>query len=134
MLFAWLLLAPVVAAGSAAFEQAVREYKARRYSQAISGFRTVLTASPSDAMSHYYLALCYQGTNQISQAKQEYEWVLRMSQSPQLRNFASSGLAGLSRYRTTFGSAAADPARATPPAGAVHIVGRLKVIEFYADW
>ncbi len=123
-----------VFAASPAFDQAVQQYKARRYSTALSGFQTALKSNPSDAMTHYYMALCYQGVNQMAQARQEYEWVTRSSGNAQIRSFAYAGLAQLGKYSTTFGSSPISPrGQSSAPAGP-KISGRLKVLEFYADW
>ncbi len=121
-------------ASSPVFEQAVQQYKARHYSSAIAGFQAVLKSNPSDQMSHYYMALCYQGVNQISQARQEYEWVTRSGGNPQIRNYAFAGLSNLGKYSPTFGrSQVSSPAQSFSGAGP-KLSGRLKVLEFYTDW
>lgn len=129
------VLQPLPAGASAAFDQAVQQYKLRKYSVAIAGFQSELRSNPSNALAHYYMALCYQGTNQIAQARQEYEWVAS-SNNAQLRGFASTGLANLSKYKTTYTgySSGSSPAAVTSGGGGPKIVGRLKVIEFYTDW
>jgi hypothetical protein len=136
MLLALVLQVPLSHASSPAFEQAVQQYKARRYSLALAGFQAVLKTNPSDVMCHYYMALCYQSMNQISQSRHEYLWVSSCSSDPKLVSFASAGLAQLSKYKTTFGSRAAGvPGGAgTGSADVPKVTGRLKVIEFYADW
>lgn len=124
-------------ASNPAFDQAVQNYKARQYTQALVGFQTVLKANPMDTASHYYLALCYQGMNQISLAKQQFEWVAG-SKDPQLRAYAASGLAQLQKFPTSrVGTIVAAPTRLASRNGAgaaPHLSGRLKVIEFYTDW
>ncbi|MBX9721424.1 MAG: hypothetical protein K2X81_08530 [Candidatus Obscuribacterales bacterium] len=122
-------------AASPVFDQAVQQYKARHYSSAISGFQTVLKSNPSDQMSHYYMALCYQGTNQITQARQEYEWVTRSPGNAQIRNYAFAGLSNLGKYSSTFGSSrpVSNIGQSFAPAGQ-KLSRRLKVLEFYTDW
>lgn len=130
---------PVYSA-SPAFDQAVADYKARRYSAALTGFQTIAAKSPTDALSHYYMALCYQGMNQISLAKGQYEWVTANTRDPALLSYAQTGLATLSKFPTSFaGSSTPAPAagRATSPiaaGGGPKVTGRLKVLEFSTDW
>jgi tetratricopeptide (TPR) repeat protein len=132
------LLAPAGAlAGSPAFDAAVQQFKARRYSAAVAGFQAALRANPTDAASHYYMALCYQSMNQMAQARQEYQWVITRGNNAQLRSFATSGISQLGKYQTSYsGYAPQTPSGRTVPAPGVvpHVSGRLKVLEFYADW
>lgn len=137
---ACLLLAHTscVWAANPVFDQAVQNYKAKRYSQAIAGFQTFSQANPSDAMSHYYMALCYQGMNQMALAKQQYEWVSANARDPNLRSYAATGLSGLGKIKSTFTPSNSGPvipaSFSRPGSGAVSIAGRLKVIEFYTEW
>lgn len=123
-------------AGNPAFEQAVQLYKSRQYASALAGFQAVLKTYPRDASTHYYMALCYQGMNQVSLARQQYEWVAA-SNDPTLRSFASSGLAQLQKFPSTYsGAIAAAPTNLASriASAAPRVNGRLKVIEFYTDW
>lgn len=134
-----LLHCPAAFAGSPAFDEAVQHYKARRYAQALSGFQSILKSNPSDAMAHYYMALCFLSLNQISQARSQYEWVTNNSGNAQLIGFANTGMAQLSKYQSSFRSytpvppagSHTGPAQAPAPP---KISGRLKILEFYADW
>lgn len=130
-----LLIPYFVFAANPAFDQAVAAYKARNYHAAVLGFQNAMKSNPSDPMTHYYLALCYQGSNQIALAKQEYTWVSSCSNA-QLRSYAASGLANLSKYPSSVnGSGRTDPRSTVAMAGgAPRISGRLKVLEFYTDW
>ncbi len=126
-------------AGSTGFEQAVQNYKARKFPQALAGFRNELRSRPSDPMTHYYMALCYQGMNQISLAKQEYQIVMA-GNDPRLKNYAASGLTQLGQYKSTYSGYSGSSSKSTlasasgSSGAAPKIVGRLKVLEFYTDW
>ncbi len=125
-----------VFAANAAYDQAIGAYKARNYRGAIQGFQTVLKSNPSDPMAHYYLALCFQGTNQMALARQEYTWVSSCNNA-QLRSYAASGLANLSKYPSSYsgsGGHSSFSSNTVAMAGGSRINGRLKVLEFYADW
>lgn len=50
-------------------------YNQRQYGKALTKFREVLKRNPKDTKTHYYMALCYQGLNQIKMAQSEYMWV-----------------------------------------------------------
>ena len=122
-------------ASNPAFDQAVQKYKLRQYSAALVDFQTVLRANPRDAMTHYYMALCYQAMNQVSLAKQQYEWVAG-SNDTTLRGYASSGLAQLQKFPSSYMGAItpSSPGVGARSGSAPRINGRLKVIEFYTDW
>jgi Tfp pilus assembly protein PilF len=127
----------VAEASSPVFDRAVQMYKAHQFGPALTAFQAFIRTNPSDAMSHYYMALCYQGTNQMSLARQQYEWVSTNSPNAQLRSFAAAGLGQLGKYKTTYAGAGPAPSVAsasTPAVPTVKISGRLKVIEFYTDW
>lgn len=134
-----LLVAQISAAqaSSPVFDRAVQLYKAHQFGPALTTFQAFLKTNPSDAMSHYYMALCYQGTNQMSLSRQQYEWVSAKSPNAQLRSYAAAGLGQLGKYKTTYSGAGPVPTVASAGASsapAVKISGRLKVIEFYTDW
>ena len=128
------MLAPAAFAGSPLYDQAVQQFKARHYSAAVAGFQAALRANPADASSHYYIALCYQSMNQFALARNEYQWVISKGNNPQLRGFASSGISQLGRYQTSYGGSAPLMQGGPAVTGVPRISGRLKVIEFYADW
>ena len=55
---------------------------------------------------HYYIAQCYQNTNQTVAAQQHYDWVLNKSKDPTLRSYAeyaNSTIAYYSSHRTYAG-------------------------------
>lgn len=133
------------------FDDGVKAYNSRQYSNALARFQQVARSAPSDALNRYYMGLCYQGLNQFALAKQQYEYVYATSRDSSLRASCSRALSGLGRYQSqkssgsvsstqatsgkspgNFGDALAfDPLNRGP---AVKASGRLKVIEFYADW
>jgi tetratricopeptide (TPR) repeat protein len=123
------------------FAEGVRFYNARQHSAAIAKFTEALRQEPANPLIHYYMGLSYQGSNQMSLAKQQYEWVAAASPDPNLRSQASMALTNLGRYsssnnRLAIASArAADvPIRAARRSNGAKLKGRLKVIDFYADW
>lgn len=130
------------------FSEGVADFNARRYSSALQRFQAVSRANPNDAMSHYYMGLCYQYMSQMALAAREYQWVASAAADPRLKAQAQSGLAQVGRYqahRTYQG--ASTPGRAMPggvrvsglpTAGAAPskpaFSGRLKVYDFYTTW
>jgi tetratricopeptide (TPR) repeat protein len=122
-------------ASNPAFAQAVQKYKLRQYSAALVDFQTVLRANPRDPTTHYYMALCYQAMNQVALARQQYEWVAS-SNDATLRGYASSGLAQLQKFPSSYTGAItpSSPSVGVRSGAAPRINGRLKVIEFYTDW
>ncbi len=113
-LCACLAFAPLPAqAADANFNAAVKTYTAGKYAQALAQFQVVAQQYPSDPLTRYYMGLCYQHTNQVSQATQMYTWVERNARSPQLKAQARAGLDSMNRYsssRTHPGSAPPPPA------------------------
>lgn len=122
-------------AAPSGFNEGVAAYNARNYRAALSRFQQAAQAAPRDASIRYYMGLCYQGMNQMSLAKQEYQWVAA-SGTPALRSQATAALSNLSRYPVSYsGSSTASPAAATSAAsGQRKIAGRLKVYDFYTVW
>ncbi len=100
-------------AADANFNAAVKTYAAGKYAQALAQFQVVAQTYPSDPLTRYYMGLCYQHTNQVSQATQMYTWVEQNARSPQLKAQARAGLDSMNRYnssRTHPGSAPPPPA------------------------
>ncbi len=139
----WLFLPSIVAlivgaqmAASAApvtFTQAVQDYSSGKFSLALREFSTIAQQYPSNALTHYYMALCHQALNHVSQAKLEYQFVL-MSGDAKLKAHANRALTALS-YSGASNVATASPALSG--AGGPSSTGATKVkkvIEFYADW
>lgn len=120
------------------FGDAVNLYKSGNYSQALQDFTSIKAAYPNNALTHYYLALCHQALNHVTEAKTEYQWVSNYG-DPTLKGHAAKGLAQLGTLRAQTGSvsiATASPvssSAAGPPAAGGPTKVK-KIIEFYADW
>src|SRR6185437_10458638 len=85
---------------ASSFDDGVRLYQSRQYSAALTRFADGSRSAPSNATIHYYMGLCYQSTNQMSLAKQQYEWVSAYaSNNPSLQNKARAAISQLSRYQ-----------------------------------
>lgn len=87
------------AALATGIDEAIKDYQSRNYPQALSKLRDLSgkPGQPQDKI-HYYMALCYQGTNQMSQAKGEYNWVYANSKDNTLRYNAYQALQGMERW------------------------------------
>lgn len=138
LLSAACLLPLAVGAAPAGFDDGVKAYNARQYAIALGRFQQAARVAPTDSLTHYYMGLCYQGQNQFTLAKQQYEYVYATSNSNALRASCSSALASLNRYQsqkiTGSGYTIASAPTGRSGGGGVRASGRLKVIEFYADW
>lgn len=126
-------------AADANYQQALADFQAKKYSSALTGFQKVASSNRADVLSHYYMALCYQNTNQMGLAAREYQWVATYSKDPALKTKAGAGAAQLSRYQTSRADnriLQTQTTSATPAAGSKsqYSRGRLKVMEFYTSW
>lgn len=136
------LIAPAAAnAAPPGFDDAVKSYNARQFSVALSKFCQVARANPNDVLTHYYMGLCYQQTNQFSMAKAQYEWVQTASRDNGIRNSCAQALAQLGRYQSQkvsgsgpIPSFSGSSGGGAPTGAPVRVSGRLRVIEFYTDW
>lgn len=95
----------------AGFNQAVATYNAGKYSVALAQLQTVSQKYPSDPLTRYYMALCYQHLNQVGQAQTLYTWVEKYARSPELKAKARAGLDSMNQYS----SARTHPGSAPPP-------------------
>jgi thiol-disulfide isomerase/thioredoxin len=114
-----LIVASPTQAVPTQFNQAVANYKARKYLKALQGFQQVAKKYPTDAQTQYYIALCYQGMNQVAQAKQHYAWVAQSSRDARLRGQAQLALSQLDHYAAVRSNSAAAPTAPPAPTGAV---------------
>ncbi len=125
-------------AAPAGFNEGVGAYNARKYKEALAYFTQAAKAAPTDPTIRYYMGLTYQGLNQMTLARQQYEWVSTCRTNPALAQQAGAALQGLSRYQTPragSSSPAATSAASSSSAGSsVQISGRLKILYFTADW
>ncbi|MBY0357132.1 MAG: hypothetical protein K2W82_03950 [Candidatus Obscuribacterales bacterium] len=131
------VLAGQSAFGAPSMSEALGQFKARHYAQALPLFQNYARSNPQDALARYYCGLCYQYMNQMTLATEEYKWVAAYSKNPQLKAQAENGLAGLSRYSRSYGGsaqAASSTNVASASGGRTFAKGRLKVMEFYTDW
>lgn len=147
----WLgvgLLLICVAAGPAAvsapagFSEGVKAYNSRQYGQAVSYLTQAARQAPADPMVRYYLGLAYQGMNQMTLARQQYEWVAGCRTNPGLQSQAMGALQNLSKYQPSRqGSAITVASRGTAPGGRQQVAsgtqqvsGRLQILMFETDW
>lgn len=97
-----LVVLPYAQAGNVTatpmFNEAVQAYNGRRYAEALKKFNSLVQSGHNTDMVHYYMALCYQGQNQISMAKAEYSLVSAQSHDPALRGNAQRALASIDRW------------------------------------
>lgn len=82
------------------FNEGVQAYNKRSYSEALKKFNELIQSGHNTDMVHYYMALCYQGQNQIAQAKAEYSLVAGQSHDPSLRANAQRALASIDKWST----------------------------------
>ncbi|MFN8659411.1 MAG: thioredoxin family protein [Candidatus Obscuribacterales bacterium] len=111
-------------------DAAVKAYKAKKYSDAVTQLQACLQATPNDDLSHYYLALSYQQLKQLTEARKEYEWVVSSSSNESLKSKAQQGLQNLDKAA---GKSAEKASASAKPAAAVTAI-KPKVIEFSATW
>jgi hypothetical protein len=141
--FTLVLTAPVGLSAPAGYDQGVQAYKSRQYNVALGFFSNAARSAPADPAVHYYMGLCYQGMNQMTLAKQQYEWVAGYGSNAQLRSQAQAALGQLSKYSTSYAGSSSSPVVAmagshggggqSAPSGP-KLSGRLQILEFYTDW
>ncbi len=129
------------------YRRAVMNYQAHHYSAALSDFEKLTAAYPNNAMVRYYRGLSYQGTNQISLAKKDFEWVATNCPDGKVKKLGAQGLQNLGSYRSTSsssgaaapffaqaGSTGSTAAATTTIAAASRPGGKLqKILEFTSD-
>ena len=140
-----LCSANAVNAGTS-FPQAVALYNSGKYSAALAEFKQFATAYPTNAMSHYYMALCYQSMGNRISARQEFTLTSQYGNGS-LKGYADKAL----KFLGGSGSSS-DTQAATKPAGGVvssngggtseataalasiQTAPVSEVLEFYTDW
>ena len=102
ILVALILLAGCASAADAedAYRRAVLNYQAHHYSAALTDFEKLVAAYPNNAMVRYYRGLSYQGTNQITLAKKDFEWVATNCPDGKVKQLGAQGLQNLGSYRS----------------------------------
>lgn len=86
------------------YRRGVLNYQAHHYSAALADFEKLAAAYPNNAMVRYYRGLSYQGTNQISLAKKDFEWVATNCPDGKVKQLGAQGLQNLGSYRSTIAS------------------------------
>lgn len=126
-----ILLASILAveaAPSSPLAQAIASYNSGKYSQALGQFQDLSHTEPTNAVVHYYLALCYQHLQQFEASIKEYQWVVTNSPYPALKANAQTGLQQLTHLKPSR-SFSGSGLSSNAPYGT-----RPKVLDFYADW
>lgn len=85
------------AGNPAEYDQAVKDYKARKYAAALVNLKKLHETNKCSDMSHYFMALCYQCMNQMSAAYSEYRNVAK-SKDPSLKVMADRALLCIDRW------------------------------------
>jgi tetratricopeptide (TPR) repeat protein len=117
-LCASLVLTNAAWAVDPAFSAAVQTYQQGKYAAALAQFQVVSQKYPSDPLTRYYMGLCYQHTNQVTQAQQMYTWVEQNARSPQLKSQARAGLESMTKYSQNRSHRGAAPTDLPPlPSG-----------------
>lgn len=81
-------------------EEGVQLYKNGKYGPALQIFEALAKKQPTNAMTHYYIALCAHGMNQTARAAQEYQWVANNSKGA-LKKAAQNGLDSVTKYSSS---------------------------------
>ncbi len=81
-------------------EEGVQLYKSGKYGPALQIFEALAKKQPTNAMTHYYIALCSHGMNQTARAAQEYQWVANNSKGA-LKKAAQNGLDSVTKYSSS---------------------------------
>lgn len=135
-----LSLLPVAHAGNEleVYAQAQKDFAAKKFESALSGFQSVVRTRPRDSSCHYYLALCYQNLNKMGAANLEYQWIVSNSADPRMKAQAQQALSQLAHYKppaqiTTAAATNSAAPRQVAQAGDF-AKGKIKVIEFNTRW
>ena len=83
---------------TSAFNEGVQAYNQKQYSEALKKFKALAQSGMNTDKVHYYMALCYQGQNQIALAKAEYSLVLAQSRDSGLRSHSQRALASIDHW------------------------------------
>ncbi len=80
------------------YRRAVMSYQAHHYSAALADLEKLVVQYPNNAMVRYYRALAYQGTNQMSLARKDFEWVATNCPDGKIKQLGAAGLRNLGGY------------------------------------
>jgi tetratricopeptide (TPR) repeat protein len=134
--FSWPLSTP---AAPASFQQAVADYNSGKYTLALSELDGYKAMYPTNALVHYYSALCHQALNHLDQAKTDYQYVAEHGDA-RLQSMSRTAIDQLSRVHSqmSFSGASAAPAvSSSAPRMVANSLAQGKVkriLEFSADW
>lgn len=78
-----------------AYRRAVMNYQAHHYAAALTDLEKLVAQYPNNAMVRYYRALAYQGTNQLSLARRDFEWVATNCPDGKVKQLGAAGLQNL---------------------------------------
>ncbi len=94
------------------FEEGVKLYQAKQFSQALPFFERSLKQFPSHWQVHMYLAHTYLGLGKFATAKGHYEWVRDNVKDSATKDTCQECLDRISKYQGGGGAAAATTASA----------------------
>lgn len=116
---------------------AVAAFKSKDYKSTLTYCNQAIRANPTDVGAHYYKALSLHYMNQISQAKQEYEWVAKTGNNS-LAACAQKALAGLEKrsgsYQGSSSSSASSGTSSSSGGYSRYSSRKPKVLDFYTTW
>ncbi|CAN5267283.1 hypothetical protein BH10CYA1_BH10CYA1_36420 [soil metagenome] len=118
-------------------QEAINDYNSGKYLSCLQKLQALNLKN--NATSHYYIALCAQNLNRMTEAKAEYNWVITYGTEP-LRSYAQKGLSNLDKLHAFTPSApvTAAPVEHQPAKTAVATTGGSgavkKIIDFSTTW
>jgi thiol-disulfide isomerase/thioredoxin len=137
------------------FQSAIADYNAGKYTVALNEFKQFEARYPTNAMSHYYLALCYQSVGDRTNARNEFNMTNQYGDAT-LKGYAQKALAFLGGSGSSGGSggssgSAGSGGSGSSSGGAPAIAISMhdltsgaissgktskvsEVLEFYTDW
>jgi thiol-disulfide isomerase/thioredoxin len=121
---------------NASFGQAQKEYASGNYAKALQYFSSFAQVYPTNALTHYYMAMCHQQMGHSIQAKQEYGLTNQYGDA-NLKAMSTKALQALSGGSGSGSSSSTGSvvAAAGSTAGASRSGGKVaKILKFYADW
>jgi thiol-disulfide isomerase/thioredoxin len=135
---AFVIFTNIGAFAAPTFNQAVSDYNAGRYAQALAEFKQFEAAYPNNGLVHYYIGLCNQSLNQRAEAKGEYQWVIAHS-DPKLKQLALTGVAALDRLSVSHGSTFTSPSLTASNSNiatnnAIHGTKVKQILDFSTSW
>ncbi|HEY9716087.1 MAG TPA: hypothetical protein V6C69_01355 [Trichormus sp.] len=80
------------------YKDAVHTFMDKKYADALVKFQSLDKNGYCCDMVHYYIAQCYQYTNQVRPAMLHYEWVDTYSKDPRLKYYADGAYQQLAYY------------------------------------